>query len=157
MSNPHEGSCRHELGFQSACSITAGHVPHCKRSREFAFMKASLIRNHQHRVRQLLPHSLAWLIPSVFCQWEGGEHAAIVLCNCAHRSALRQDKRAEALKECMKMIAAPGGGCCTVFPFEAAIWLLEEQEELVGTNKRSINRYWACHLSLATCAHLRIV
>ena len=30
------------------------------------------------------------------------------------------------------MIAAPGGGCCTVFPFEAAIWLLEEQEELFG-------------------------
>ena len=38
------------------------------------------------------------------------------------------------------MITSPGGGCCTVFPFEAAIWLLEEQEELVGTNKRSINR-----------------
>ena len=38
------------------------------------------------------------------------------------------------------MIAAPGGGCCSVFPFEAAIWLLEEQEEVVGTNKRSINR-----------------
>lgn len=31
------------------------------------------------------------------------------------------------------MITAPGGGCCTVFPFEAAIWLLEEQEELFGS------------------------
>lgn len=61
-----------------------------------------------------------------------------------HRSALRQDKRAEALKECVKMINAPGGGCCTVFPYEAAIWLLEEQEELVGTNKRSINRCCTC-------------
>ena len=30
------------------------------------------------------------------------------------------------------MIAACGGGCCTPFPFEAAIWLLEEQEELYG-------------------------
>ena len=61
-----------------------------------------------------------------------------------HRSALRQDKRAEALKECVKMITAQGGGCCTVFPYEAAIWLLEEQEELVGTNKRPINRCCAC-------------
>ncbi|KAL3149277.1 Tetratricopeptide repeat protein 37, variant 2 [Trebouxia sp. C0010 RCD-2024] len=65
------------------------------------------------------------------------------------RSALRQDKRAEALKECVKMINAPGGGCCTVFPYEAAIWLLEEQEELVGTNKRSINRS-----STASCTNL---
>jgi len=54
-----------------------------------------------------------------------------------HRSALRQDKRAEALKECIKMISAPGGGCCTVFPFEAAIWLLEEQEELFGNGNGS--------------------
>lgn len=47
------------------------------------------------------------------------------------------------------MITAPGGGgCCTVFPFEAAIWLLEEQEELVGTNKRSINRCWTSTLSV---------
>lgn len=53
------------------------------------------------------------------------------------RSALRQDKRAEALKECIKMISAPGGGCCTVFPFEAAIWLLEEQEELFGNGNGS--------------------
>lgn len=72
-----------------------------------------------------------------------------------HRSALRQDKRAEALKECVKMINAPGGGCCTVFPYEAAIWLLEEQEELVGTNKRSINRCCTCclcqPLALAVC------
>lgn len=56
------------------------------------------------------------------------------------------------------MIAAPGGGCCTVFPFEAAIWLLEEQEELVGTNKRSINRCLACQpVVIGTFAHLRIV
>lgn len=65
-----------------------------------------------------------------------------------HRSALRQDKRAEALKECVKMITAQGGGCCTVFPYEAAIWLLEEQEELVGTNKRPVNR---CCTRLPSC------
>ena len=56
------------------------------------------------------------------------------LFTAAHRSAIRQDKRAEALRECIRMISAPGG-CCTVFPFEAAIWLLEEQEELFGNRK----------------------
>lgn len=66
------------------------------------------------------------------------------------RSALRQDKRAEALKECVKMIAAPGGGCCTVFPFEAAIWLLEEQEELFGNGAgRRVQR-----ASTASCNNL---
>lgn len=30
------------------------------------------------------------------------------------------------------MITTSAGGCCTPFPFEAAIWLLEEQEELYG-------------------------
>ena len=66
------------------------------------------------------------------------------------RSALRQDKRAEALKECVKMIAAPGGGCCTVFPFEAAIWLLEEQEELFGNGSgRRVQR-----ASTASCNNL---
>ena len=30
------------------------------------------------------------------------------------------------------MITTSAGGCTTPFPFEAAIWLLEEQEELYG-------------------------
>lgn len=30
------------------------------------------------------------------------------------------------------MITTSAGGCTTSFPFEAAIWLLEEQEELCG-------------------------
>ena len=30
------------------------------------------------------------------------------------------------------MITTSAGGCTTPFPFEAAIWLLEEQEELFG-------------------------
>ena len=30
------------------------------------------------------------------------------------------------------MITAHAGGCTTPFPFEAAIWLLEELEELYG-------------------------
>ena len=48
------------------------------------------------------------------------------------------------------MIAAPGGGCCTVFPFEAAIWLLEEQEELFGGNSnRNFQRS-----STASCTNL---
>ena len=38
----------------------------------------------------------------------------------------------EALRECVRMITASAGGCTTPFPFEAAIWLLEEQEELYG-------------------------
>ncbi len=38
----------------------------------------------------------------------------------------------EALRECVRMITANAGGCTTPFPFEAAIWLLEEQEELYG-------------------------
>lgn len=37
-----------------------------------------------------------------------------------------------AMKECAKMITTSAGGCTTPFPFEAAIWLLEEQEELFG-------------------------
>ena len=48
------------------------------------------------------------------------------------RSAARQEKRVEALKECMRMITSRPGGCCTPFPYEAAIWLLEEQEEIFG-------------------------
>ena len=38
----------------------------------------------------------------------------------------------EALRECVRMITTSAGGCTTPFPFEAAIWLLEEQEELYG-------------------------
>ena len=49
-----------------------------------------------------------------------------------HRSAARNEKRMEALRECVRMITANAGGCTTPFPFEAAIWLLEEQEELYG-------------------------
>ncbi len=30
------------------------------------------------------------------------------------------------------MIEATSGGCCTPYPFEAAIWLWEETEELYG-------------------------
>ncbi|KAK9918866.1 hypothetical protein WJX75_007651 [Coccomyxa subellipsoidea] len=48
------------------------------------------------------------------------------------RSAARNEKRMEALRECVRMITANAGGCTTPFPFEAAIWLLEEQEELYG-------------------------
>ncbi|EIE19817.1 hypothetical protein COCSUDRAFT_83558 [Coccomyxa subellipsoidea C-169] len=48
------------------------------------------------------------------------------------RSAARNEKRMEALRECVRMIMANAGGCTTPFPFEAAIWLLEEQEELYG-------------------------
>ena len=51
---------------------------------------------------------------------------------CARRSAARNEKRMEALRECVRMITASAGGCTTPFPFEAAIWLLEEQEELYG-------------------------
>lgn len=38
----------------------------------------------------------------------------------------------DALKECARLITTSVGGCTTAFPFEAAIWLLEEQEELYG-------------------------
>lgn len=40
--------------------------------------------------------------------------------------------RQAAIQLCNGMIASPGGGCCTVLPFEACIWLLEEEEELKG-------------------------
>lgn len=52
----------------------------------------------------------------------------VMLC----RSSARQDRRMAALKECAKMVTTSAGGCTTAFPFEAAIWLLEEQEELFG-------------------------
>ena len=48
------------------------------------------------------------------------------------RSAARNEKRMEALRACVRMITSGAGGCTTSFPFEAAIWLLEEQEELYG-------------------------
>ena len=38
----------------------------------------------------------------------------------------------DAMRECVRMITVSSGGCTTPFPFEAAIWLLEEQEELFG-------------------------
>ena len=50
----------------------------------------------------------------------------------ARRSSARNEKRLEALRECVRMITTSAGGCTTPFPFEAAIWLLEEQEELYG-------------------------
>ena len=53
-------------------------------------------------------------------------------CDAMSRSAARNEKRMEALRECVRMITASAGGCTTPFPFEAAIWLLEEQEELYG-------------------------
>ncbi len=46
------------------------------------------------------------------------------------RSAARQEKRIIALRACKRMIESPG--CSTPFPFEAAIWLWEETEELYG-------------------------
>lgn len=48
------------------------------------------------------------------------------------RSSARQEKRIAALRECARMVTTSAGGCTTPFPFEAAIWLLEEQEELFG-------------------------
>ena len=48
------------------------------------------------------------------------------------RSVARADARSAALEECVRAIVAAPGGCTTPFPFEAAIWLLEEQEEICG-------------------------
>lgn len=48
------------------------------------------------------------------------------------RSQARQEKRLIALRTCKTMIETRAGGCCTPFPFEAAIWLWEETEELYG-------------------------
>ena len=48
------------------------------------------------------------------------------------RSAARQEKRLAALRTCKRMLETTSGGCCTPFPFEAAIWLWEETEELYG-------------------------
>ena len=50
----------------------------------------------------------------------------------------------DAMRECIKMIATCAGGCCTPFPFEAAIWLLEEQEELCGGNVPIFGEVRAC-------------
>ena len=48
------------------------------------------------------------------------------------RSTARNEKRLQALRACVRMITVHAGGCTTPFPFEAAIWLLEELEELYG-------------------------
>lgn len=48
------------------------------------------------------------------------------------RSVARADARSAALEECVRAITAAPGGCTSPFPFEAAIWLLEEQEEICG-------------------------
>ena len=50
----------------------------------------------------------------------------------ARRSTARNEKRLQALRACVRMITTHAGGCTTPFPFEAAIWLLEELEELYG-------------------------
>ncbi len=50
----------------------------------------------------------------------------------AGRSSARNEKRLQALRACVRMITTHAGGCTTPFPFEAAIWLLEELEELYG-------------------------
>lgn len=63
-----------------------------------------------------------------------------------------------ALQECVDMITTSAGGCTTPFPFEAAIWLLEEQEELYGGNTpvyntgralSSVSHCWLCYLGLS--------
>lgn len=46
------------------------------------------------------------------------------------RSAERQQFRLAALRECVKIICT--GGSCSSFAFEAAVWLLEEEEEITG-------------------------
>lgn len=46
------------------------------------------------------------------------------------RSAERQQFRLAALRECVKIICT--GGACSSFAFEAAVWLLEEEEEITG-------------------------
>jgi hypothetical protein len=53
-------------------------------------------------------------------------------CCAAGRSSARNEKRLQALRACVRMITTHAGGCTTPFPFEAAIWLLEELEELYG-------------------------
>lgn len=69
----------------------------------------------------------------------GWRACALLLCKRtvkhAHdwrRSVARNEKRLQALRACVRMITAHAGGCTTPFPFEAAIWLLEELEELYG-------------------------
>ncbi len=48
------------------------------------------------------------------------------------RSSEREERRRAAIEECTYMIVNPRGGCCTPLPYEAAVWLLEEEEELKG-------------------------
>ena len=46
------------------------------------------------------------------------------------RSTERQQYRLAALRECVKIVCT--GGQCSCFAFEAAVWLLEEEEEVSG-------------------------
>ena len=46
------------------------------------------------------------------------------------RSTERQQYRLAALRECVKILCT--GGQCSSFAFEAAVWLLEEEEEVSG-------------------------
>lgn len=46
------------------------------------------------------------------------------------RTTERQLHRMEALRECVAMICR--GGACSPLPYEAGVWLLEEEEELKG-------------------------
>ena len=55
------------------------------------------------------------------------------------------------------MITTSAGGCTTAFPFEAAIWLLEEQEELYGGTfpvRTSTMENLAAPVSLSTLVSL---
>lgn len=69
---------------------------------------------------------------TIQCHVSPAEPSVVFECENRHRSSARNEKRMEALRECVRMITANAGGCTTPFPFEAAIWLLEEQEELYG-------------------------
>ena len=44
----------------------------------------------------------------------------------------RQQHRLAALRECHAMIFNGRAGCTTPLPYEAAVWLLEEEEEIKG-------------------------
>ncbi|KAL6778057.1 THK3 [Auxenochlorella protothecoides x Auxenochlorella symbiontica] len=48
------------------------------------------------------------------------------------RSAERQAARRAALRECWELTCPAGAGGCSALPYESAIWLLEEEEEMKG-------------------------
>lgn len=50
--------------------------------------------------------------------------------NAPPRTTERQHFRLTALKECVATICH--GGACSLLPYEAAVWLLEEEEEITG-------------------------